>query len=92
MGLLFTSLLLGGAAWLILSLSGAAWPPPSLGRGAFTFVPLGLVLFFLGTGPTQRMERKAARPKEGEGQAAPPAREWRESRTTEREEEGPPLN
>ena len=37
-------------------------------------------------------KRKAARPKEGGGQAAPPAREGRESSTTEREEEVPPLN
>ena len=53
--------------------------------------PLGR-FFFWEPAPPQRGERKAARCKEAGSQAAPSAREGRESSTTEWEEEGPPLN
>ena len=86
-GLLFTSPLLGGAAFL--SLLWEVVLSPSALQAVFFFF---LKKKNTGSSPTQRRERKAARPQGGGGQAAPPAREGRESSTTEREEEGPPLN
>ena len=82
---------LGGAASPLLFLRGAAWLPPSLGRGAFSPARFGLVLF----------SENQHHPKEGEEGSTTTRRrrpsgstqkEGRESRTTEREDEGPPLN
>ena len=95
MGLGFTSLLFGGAAWPPPSLGGVALPFSSVAflllLRMVLFSPLGRYFFQKKICPVEGGWRKAARLKGGD-QAAPPAREERESRTTEREEEGPPLN
>ena len=88
-GVVVFPLLLGGAAFL---LSSGGW---CSFFGSWCFHPCKLwagALFFRERAPPKGGGSKAARPKEGGGQVAPPEREERESRTTEREAEGPPLH
>ena len=84
---------MSGAAFPLSSGGGAVWRSNSLGRGAFTPARFGLVLFFWEPASPKRVGGRQYDHDQKEEEAKLSTREEaEESRTTEREEEGSPLN